>query len=515
MTNTLYDLFESSFPADRSRPFLEVPGGRTWSYADLENETARLARVLRNAGATKGERVAAQVEKSPEAILVYLACVRAGAAYLPLNTGYQAAEIEYFMGDAEPAVIVCRPPDAERMSGLTGDATVLTLGSDGGGTLMELAAQEPPAFETVAAGPEDLAAILYTSGTTGRSKGAMMSHQNLASNAATLRRLWGFTGQNVLLHALPIYHTHGLFVATNCVLASGSRMLFMPRFDAQAAIGLLPRATVFMGVPTLYVRMLAEAGLNANAVRNMRLFISGSAPLLEETFHQFEARTGHTILERYGMTEAGMLTSNPLDGERRPGTVGPPLPDVEARFVDDDGNKLGAAETGVLEVRGPNVFAGYWRQPEKTAAEFRDDSFFVTGDLAQISADGYVSIVGRTKDLIISGGLNVYPKEVEAAIDAIEGVGESAVIGVAHPDFGEAVTAVVTRADANLSEQTIIDGLSNALAKFKMPKSVHFVDELPRNAMGKVQKNELRKRYDGLYKSGGAESRRGNDYGQY
>jgi len=300
---------------------------------------------------------------------------------------------------------------------------------------------------------------------------------------------------------LPIYHTHGLFVATNCVLASGSRMLFMPRFDASEAIRLMERATVFMGVPTLYGRLLAVPSLNAGAVRNMRLFISGSAPLLEETFHQFLERTGHTILERYGMTETGMLTSNPLEGERRAGTVGPPLPDVEARVAGEDGNTPGADETGVLEVRGPNVFKGYWRQPEESAAEFRGDGFFVTGDLARISADGYVSIVGRTKDLIISGGLNVYPREVEAAIDGLDGVGESAVIGLPHPDFGEAVTAVVTRSDARLSEEAVIEGLSGRLAKFKVPKAVRFVDELPRNAMGKVQKNELRARYGGLYTS--------------
>ena len=334
----------------------------------------------------------------------------------------------------------------------------------------------------------------------------MMSHRNLASNASTLRRIWGFTGEDVLLHALPIYHTHGLFVATNCVLASGSRLLFMPRFDARDAVRLMERTTVFMGVPTLYRRLLDEPSLNAAAVRNMRLFISGSAPLLEETFHQFAERTGHTILERYGMTETGMLTSNPLDGERRAGTVGPPLPDVEARVAGEDGNTLGAGRTGVLEVRGPNVFQGYWRQPDKTAAEFRGDGFFVTGDLARISADGYVSIVGRTKDLIISGGLNVYPKEVEAAIDGLDGVGESAVIGLPHPGFGEAVTAVVTRADSKLSEEAVVKGLAGSLAKFKMPKAVRFVDELPRNAMGKVQKNELRARYDGLYTSG-----KGND----
>ncbi len=502
MSNTLYDLFQSNFPADRSRPFLEVPGGRVWSYADLEEQTARMANALVRAGAAKGERVAAQVEKSPEAILLYLACLRAGAAYLPLNTAYEAAEIEYFVGDARPAVIVCRPADADRMSDLGGGAKVLTLGSDGGGTLMELAAEASPAFENEAAAPDDLAAILYTSGTTGRSKGAMMSHRNLASNAGTLRRIWGFTGEDVLLHVLPIYHTHGLFVAINCVLASGSRMLFMPRFDAREAVHLMERATVFMAVPTLYGRLLAEPSLNAEAVRNMRLFVSGSAPLHEETFQRFNKRTGHTILERYGMTEAGMLTSNPLEGERRAGTVGPPLPDVEARVAADDGSTLGAGETGVLEVRGPNVFQGYWQQPDKTAAEFRGDGFFITGDLAQISPDGYVSIVGRTKDLIISGGLNVYPKEVEAAIDGLDGVGESAVIGLPHPDFGEAVTAVVTRSGANLSEEAIVKGLAGKLARFKTPKAVRFVDELPRNAMGKVQKNELRARYNGLYTSG-------------
>jgi len=504
MNDNLYSLFESRFPADRTRSFIETEAGRCYSYADLERISGRFARLLDSLGSGKGERVAIQVEKSPEALFLILACLRAGAISLPLNTAYREAELEYFLGDAEPQVLVCRPEAEAAMRALAercGVPHLLTLDEDGGGSLVSRGETLDPKFPTAAVSGDDIASILYTSGTTGRSKGAMLSHGNLAANAATLHRIWGFRPDDVLLHVLPVFHTHGLFVATNCVLMNGTGMLFLPRFDADAAIRLLPRATVMMGVPTHYVRLLAHPGLDRECCRNMRLFISGSAPLLEETFHSFRERTGHTILERYGMTETGMNTSNPLDGARRAGTVGPPLPDVEARVADESGSVRPTGEIGVLEVRGPNVFKGYWRMPERTATEFRPDGFFITGDLARIDEDGYVSIVGRAKDLIISGGFNVYPKEVEAEIDAIDGVVESAVIGVSHPDFGEGVTAVVRRATGrdDVDDTAIIAHLKEVLAAFKVPKRVFFTDELPRNTMGKVQKNALREQYKDTY----------------
>lgn len=496
----LYELFESRFPADRSRAFIELEDGQAYSYADLEVVSGRYARLLADLGVLKGDRVAVQVEKSPEAVFLYLACLRAGAIYLPLNPAYTQSEVGYFLGDAEPKVVVCRPEteaavgDAARAAGT---AHVLTLGQDGGGTLPTRARELVPMEGCVAAGPDDVAAILYTSGTTGRSKGAMLTHWNLGANALALHQTWGFRAGDVLLHALPLFHTHGLFVATHCVLLNGTGMLFLPKFDGNAIIRLLPRATVMMGVPTFYTRLLAREDFTAEVCRNMRLFISGSAPLLEETFHAFEARTGHTILERYGMTETGMNTSNPLEGERIAGTVGVPLPGVEARVCDEHGNVLGPDEIGVIEVRGANVFIGYWRMPEKTAAEFRPDGFFITGDVGKIDARGYVHIVGRAKDLIISGGFNVYPKEVELCIDRIDGVVESAVVGVPHPDFGEAVTAVVTRAPGreDVSAEAVIAACKAELANFKVPKQVHFVADLPRNTMGKVQKNQLRERF--------------------
>jgi len=496
----LFALIAARFPDERARTFIELPDGRTYSYADLEAISGRFARLLGDLGVVKGDRVAVQVEKSPEAVFLYLACLRAGAAFLPLNTAYTKAEVGYFLGDAEPRVVVCRPEseaataEVARAAGVT---QVLTLGTAGDGSFCARSRDLAPVAGCVAAAPDDLAAILYTSGTTGRSKGAMLSHRNLASNALALHRIWGFVPDDVLLHALPIFHTHGLFVAIDCVLLNGTGMLFLPKFDADTVIRLLPRATVMMGVPTFYTRLLARDDFTAEACRSMRLFISGSAPLLEETARGFTARTGHAILERYGMTETGMNASNPLDGERRPGTVGFPLPGVEARVADDDGKVLPTGEVGVLEVRGPNVFSGYWRMPEKTREEFRPDGYFITGDVARIDARGYVHIVGRAKDLIISGGFNVYPKEIELCLDALDGVGETAVIGVPHPDFGEAVTAVATRAPGGpqIGEAEIVAAAKRELAAFKVPKRVFFVDALPRNAMGKVQKNELRQRY--------------------
>ncbi len=507
MSDNLYDLIRASAPSDAATPLLETPDGRRYAWGDLDRLTGRIANALAVAGVAPGDRVAVQVGKSPEVVFLYLACLRAGGVYLPLNTGYTLAELDYFFGDAEPAVIVCDPEQAAGIRGLgsAAAAQVLTLDAEGGGSLSEAAERAPTAFETVARRADDLAAILYTSGTTGRAKGAMLSHGNLASNGMTLRDAWGFTASDVLLHMLPVYHTHGLFVAINTTLLAGARMIYLPRFEPGAVIEALPRATVTMGVPTYYVRLLARPDFTAAVTAGMRLFTSGSAPLLEETFHAFEARTGQRILERYGMTETGMNTSNPLDRERRAGTVGPALPGVEVRVADEAGRALGTGETGVLEVRGPNVFSGYWRLPEKTREEFRADGFFITGDIARIDADGYVTIVGRAKDLIISGGLNVYPKEIESVIDALEGVDESAVIGVPHPDFGEGVLAVVKRRSGAGAPDAaaIIAATRSQLAGFKTPKQVVFVDELPRNSMGKVQKNLLRDAYRDAFRDGG------------
>ena len=504
MSDNLFELLKSRFPADPSRTVMETPDGRQISYGEMDAATARIARLLAERGVAKGDRVAAMVEKSPEAIFLYLAVLRTGAAYLPLNTAYRAAEIGYFLGDAEPKVVVGRPEAETELTGIAArtNTAVLTLGQAGDGSLIAESRELDADFAAVPAAGDDLAALLYTSGTTGRSKGAMLSHRNLASNAQALHRIWGFQPDDLLLHALPIFHTHGLFVATNCALLNGGGMLFLPRFDAADVIRLLPRATVMMGVPTFYTRLLERPDFGPEACRNMRLFISGSAPLLEETFEAFRGRSGHTILERYGMTETGMNSSNPLDGERRAGTVGFALPGVELRITGEDGAALADGETGVLEVRGPNVFKGYWRQPEKTAAEFRRDGFFITGDVSRIDERGYLRIVGRAKDLIISGGFNVYPKEIELVVDAIDGVVESAVIGLAHPDFGEAVAAVVRPADgaAAPDEAAIIAAAKTELANYKVPKKIFFVEELPRNAMGKVQKNLLRESYKDAFK---------------
>lgn len=496
----LYASLQRHFPADRTRPCLETTDGAIVSYGMLEAAAVRYGLLLEALGARPGDRIAVQVEKCPEALFLYLGCIKAGLIYLPLNTAYERGELAYFIGDAAPRVFVCAPERAaliDDLVGADGAIAVHTLAPGGGGSLPAAAAAMTGDHVTARVEPDDIAAILYTSGTTGRPKGAMLSHGNLASNGATLARLWGFRGDDVLIHALPIYHVHGLFVAVHCALFSGARMLFLARFDAAEVMARLPAATVLMGVPTFYTRLLAEPDLSAAQCAGMRLFIAGSAPLLEETFEGFRARTGHTILERYGMSEAGMITSNPFDGARVAGTVGYPLPDVEVRVADDNGAALPAGEIGTLEIRGPNLFKGYWRRAEKTRAEFRDDGYFITGDLARMDADGRVSIIGRAKDLIISGGLNIYPKEVEAAIDAIDGVAESAVIGVPDADLGEAVVAVVMpRGGAHgLDADTIRAALDGQLAKFKRPKRVFFVDALPRNAMGKVQKNRLRDRF--------------------
>ena len=496
----LYALLAARFPRDPAAPCMILPDGRVWTYGDLDRASGRLANLLVALGLQPGDRVAAQVEKTPEALVLYLATLRAGMVFLPMNPAYQRHEVDYFLGDATPGLFVCRPAAralADELAARAGVRHVLELDDAGRGSLIDAAAPQPDRFRTVARKPADLAAILYTSGTTGRSKGAMLTHGNLAANARTLHAYWQFRAGDVLLHMLPIFHVHGLFVACHCVLMNGSAMFFEPRFDAARALALLPQSTVFMGVPTYYVRLLSEPRVDRALVGHLRLFVSGSAPLLKETFDEFRARTGHTILERYGMTEGGMFTSNPYDGERRGGTVGLPLPGTEVRIVDDANRPVPPETIGNIQVRGDNVFVGYWRMPEKTREEFTADGFFMTGDMGQWSRDGYVSIIGRSKDLVITGGLNVYPKEIEELIDALPGVAESAVIGVPHPDFGEAVTAVVVRSKVDAggtaaTEAAIIAALKAQLANFKIPKRVHFVEDLPRNTMGKVQKNVLR-----------------------
>ena len=491
--------------ADRDRLAIETIDGARISYNDLIAQAGRMANVLVARGVKPGDRVASQTEKSVEALVLYLATVRAGAVYLPLNTAYTLNELAYFIGDAEPSLVVCDPPKADGIAALAAKvgARVETLDANGKGSLSEAAAKASAEFATIPRAGDDLAAILYTSGTTGRSKGAMLTHDNLMSNSLSLVDYWRFTKDDVLIHALPIYHTHGLFVASNVTLLSGASMIFLPKLDPEQIIKLFPRATVLMGVPTFYTRLLQSPNLTKESTSHMRLFVSGSAPLLAETHREWSARTGHAVLERYGMTETNMNTSNPYDGERVPGAVGFPLPGVTVRVTDPDtGNELARDTIGMIEVKGPNVFKGYWRMPEKTEAEFRQDGFFITGDLGKIDPRGYVHIIGRGKDLVISGGFNVYPKEVENEIDAMPGVIESAVIGVPHADFGEGVTAVVVGDKKTpLDEATVLKALDGRVAKFKMPKRVIFVDDLPRNTMGKVQKNVLRETYKNIYSS--------------
>jgi malonyl-CoA/methylmalonyl-CoA synthetase len=488
---------------DPTRLAIETIEGTRIGYGELMSRAGQMANVLVNRGVKPGDRVAAQTEKSVPGLVFYLAAVRAGAVYLPLNTAYTLNELDYFITDAEPSLVVCDPSRSDSIGVIAAKvgAKVETLGADGKGSLTDAAAKASPEFITVARADDDLAAILYTSGTTGRSKGAMLTHDNLASNSLSLVDYWRFTNKDVLIHALPIYHTHGLFVASNVTLFARASMIFLPKFDPELIIKLMARATVLMGVPTFYTRLLQSAALTRESTKHMRLFISGSAPLLADTHREWAARTGHAVLERYGMTETNMNTSNPYDGDRVPGAVGHALPGVTLRVTDPETGKVLAPETiGMIEVKGPNVFKGYWRMPEKTKAEFRDDGFFVTGDLGKIDGKGYVHILGRGKDLVISGGFNVYPKEIESEIDAMPGVIESAVIGVPHADFGEGVTAIVVcNKGAKVDESSVLKALDGRLAKFKMPKRVIVVDELPRNAMGKVQKNVLRDTYADIY----------------
>jgi malonyl-CoA/methylmalonyl-CoA synthetase len=503
----LYTRLEAGIASAGSNPAFVTPGGPTVTYAAFAEQICRTANALVGAGVGPGDRVMVQVEKSIDNMALYLATLKVGAVYNPLNTAYTPAEVEYFISDAEPALIVM---PAERLSRIKPAAdrhkvaSLLTMEADGSGSLKDMAATASASHRTVPRGGDDLAALLYTSGTTGRSKGAMLTHRNLTSNAEVLHEYWRFAKDDVLLHALPVFHTHGLFVALHTALLNASKMYWLTRFDLDTIMKLLPQSTVMMGVPTFYTRLLGRPDFGKAHCGRMRLFISGSAPLLAETHQEFEARTGHRILERYGMTEAGMITSNPYDQQGRiAGTVGYALPGVELRVADQAGKVLAAGEVGVLEIRGPNLFKGYWRNPEKTREEFRDDGFFITGDLASMNADGRVTIVGRAKDLIISGGFNVYPKEIESEINGLPGVAESAVIGLPHPDFGECVVAVVTPiAGANTpGEEAIIAALGERLAKFKLPKRVLVLDELPRNAMGKVQKADLRARYQDLFKA--------------
>src|ERR1700739_3048410 len=488
---------------DPKRLAIETVDGQHISYGDMIARAGQIANVLVDRGVKPGDRVAAQTEKSVTGLVLYLATVRAGAVYLPLNTAYTLTELEYFITDAESSWVVCAPAKAAGTGAIAAKvgARVETLGPDGKGSLTQAADKARMEFVTVPRADDDLAAILYTSGTTGRSKGAMLTHDNLASNSLTLVDYWRFTDKDVLIHALPIYHTHGLFVASNVTLFARASMIFLPKFDPDLIIKLMARATVMMGVPTFYTRLLQNPGQSKESTRHMRLFVSGLAPLLADTHREWAARTGHAVLERYGMTETNMNTSNPYDGDRVPGAVGHALPGVAVRVTDPEtGKELAHDTVGMIEVKGPNVFKGYWRMPEKTKAEFRGDGFFITGDLGKIDAKDYVHILGRGKDLVISGGFNVYPKEIESEIDAMPGVIESAVIGVPHADFGEGVTAVVVcDKNARVDESLVLKALDGRLAKFKMPKRVFVVDELPRNAMGKVQKNILRDTYKDIY----------------
>ncbi|MET0239239.1 MAG: malonyl-CoA synthase [Sphingobium sp.] len=498
MTN-LYNRIAAAFPADRSRAFATFTDGAAFSYGDLDARSAAFANAVTQRGVRPGDRVAVQAEKSIDMLMLYLGCLRAGAIFLPLNTAYTPHELDYFMRDAQPALLVAttsKRAAIEPLATAAGVPVVEDLDDHGTGSLSRAADACPTDFDTLAREPDDLAAILYTSGTTGRAKGAMLSHDNLLSNAETLLDYWQFTERDVLLHALPIFHTHGLFVATNIVLLAGASMIFLPQFRASDVIDLLPRATAMMGVPTFYIRLLGEDRFTRDLVKDIRLFISGSAPLSADIHRAFRERTGHAILERYGMTETNMITSNPYDGDRVAGTVGVPLPGVSVRIADPESLALlPQGEIGVIEVSGPNVFKGYWRMPEKTDAEFHD-GYFITGDLGRIDAAGYVSIVGRAKDLIIAGGFNVYPAEVEGALDELPQVRESAVIGVAHPDMGEGVVAVVVPADAAFTDEAaLLTELADRLARFKQPRRIVFVDELPKNSMGKVQKVLLRERY--------------------
>lgn len=497
-------LFRQSYAESLDKTFLKLPDSSSYSFRDIDSLACSYAGVLVSKGLLEGERVMVQVKKTPEAVALYLAVLQVGGVFVPLNTAYTPNEVSYFINDAGPRVFVCDARNYENTQAVCSDASsepeLLTLGNiDHSQSLESLAENNIPFTEVKDRRNSDLAAFLYTSGTTGRSKGAMLSHSNLISNAQTLHQYWQFEEDDILLHALPIFHIHGLFVALHCALLNASTVLFQSKFDVKQVISSLSEATVMMGVPTFYTRLLAESDFTKHDCTGIRLFISGSAPMTEQVHQEWAERTGHQILERYGMTEAGMITSNPYDGERIPGTVGYPLPGVFARITNNDGKELSSGEIGNIEVKGPNIFQGYWKMPEKTAEEFREDDYFITGDLGVMAEDGRISIVGRGKDLIITGGYNVYPKEIEVMIDDLDEVQESAVIGLTDADFGESVCAVIVlKEKKSLTESQLIDAISANLARFKQPKKTFFVDELPRNTMGKVQKNILRTQFDSV-----------------
>ncbi|MBK0328548.1 malonyl-CoA synthase [Rhodobacteraceae bacterium F11138] len=502
MANPLYDTLFGAHEG-QDTPFLYLQDGTCLTHAMFLQMAARYAHAFADLGARAGDRLAVQVEKSPEALAVYAACVQSGIIFLPLNTAYTADEVQYFVENSGARILICDAANKDALStvAMAADAALETLNGDGSGSLSQKAQGKPGQFDTVSRGEDDLAAFLYTSGTTGRSKGAMLTQTNLLSNARVLAEYWRFTDRDVLLHALPIFHTHGLFVATNITLIAGGAMIFLPRFDLDRILAEMPRATAMMGVPTFYTRLLDDPRFTRDLTAHMRLFVSGSAPLLAETHVRFHERTGHRILERYGMTETNMNTSNPYDGERRAGTVGFALPGVELKITDpESGETLPDGEIGQIEVRGDNVFAGYWQMPEKTREELREDGFFITGDLGRIDAQGYVHIVGRNKDLIISGGYNIYPKEIELVLDDQPGVLESAVIGVPHPDFGETVVGVLVPDGVSTPDVPAINAaVAESLARFKHPRKLVILQELPRNAMGKVQKNQLRAQFGDLF----------------
>ena len=495
VSDNLFELLRRCWEPRTNSTFLRVPGGETHAYGDIDRRSAQFAGALQSVGVEVGDRVVAQIDKSPDAVALYLACLRTGAVFLPLNTAYTPNEVAFFVDDAEPSLVIGRPDTLGDL-----EARVETLGTQGDGSFATAAAAAEPFSDVVPRAADDLAAMLYTSGTTGRSKGAMLTHANLASNARALHDIWGFGPDDVLLHTLPVFHVHGLFVALHCAMLGGNEVMFLPRFDVDEVISLLPEATVMMGVPTQYARLLANDRFDATVCSGIRLFTSGSAPMTAAVHEQFTERTGLQILERYGMTEAGMITSNPYDGDRVPGTVGFALPDVDLRLADSAGREVATGETGVVEIRSPGLFPGYWRLPDKTAAEFRDDGWFITGDVGSVDDEGRLSLEGRSSDMIISGGYNVYPKEIEMVLDEVPGVVETAVIGVPHSDFGEvAVAIVVCEQSATVNETDLRDALRGVLARFKHPKRYEFVESLPRNAMSKVQKAGLRLEHADLY----------------
>ncbi len=502
MANPLFDIAFGQH-VSKTTPFLRLPDGEVITHSQFLQSVSRYAHLFVQLGLQPGERVAVQIAKSPQALMVYAACVQSGVVFLPLNPAYTAEEVSYFINDSGARLVLCDERSLESIKAIAHSASALieTLNADGSGSFTQKTLSLPGTFDTVSRSEDDLAAFLYTSGTTGRSKGAMLTQGNLLSNARVLVDQWQFTSDDVLLHALPIFHTHGLFVATNVCLLAGSSMLFLPKFELDVVLNLMPTATTMMGVPTFYTRLLSDQRFTRELAGHMRLFVSGSAPLLSETHVQFEERTGHRILERYGMTETNMITSNPYSGDRRAGTVGFALPGVEIKITDSSsGTSLAQGEIGDIEVRGPNVFQGYWQMPEKTAEELREDGFFITGDLGQIDKQGYLQIVGRNKDLIISGGYNIYPKEIELILDKEAGVLESAVIGVPHPDFGETVVGILVAEEQVVPDlDAIKQNIGQSLAKFKHPQKLVLMPELPRNTMGKVQKKALRERFNGLF----------------